>query len=137
MSLDQTQADAAVQLLRSFIAAMNVWEKAAYAAFRKSRKEQIPVDPSLASDLAAIFSKHCENPVPARGVRCRHPPEYDPEFEPVVEVIPKPKGRLVIVTQQQTGFRAMCRYTMVSVAGQWKISRRAFIDDGKEVKIDI
>src|SRR5690242_15468809 len=94
-----------VQILYEFMATMNQWECEAYQESQQILREGGSWATKGQKDLARmnqIFDQYCTAKKRSYGRQgsFRHPPEYDPETEQVLEVVEESKRRVVIFTQE-------------------------------------
>ena len=59
----------------------------------------------------------------AAGPVVGSPPIFDPDQE-IVERIDATARKVLVSTQQQTGFRQACRYTLLLQGGRWLIDKK-------------
>jgi hypothetical protein len=125
-------------VLRGFITAMNRWERESWAASKAARNTDNPASywTLVIEHMNAIFAQFCtrrERPYGRQG-SFRHPPEYDPDTEQILEVVEESARRVHIITQQQTGFKTKCRYVLLKQQGQWRIdNRHILLPDGNTI----
>ncbi len=125
-------------VLLAFITAMHEWEKEAWQESRRTRSDANPsaYQVGVEQRMNAIFAAYCtpkKRPYGRQG-SFQHPPEYDPATEKILEVVEASPQRVVIHTQQESGFRNRCQYVLLHQRGQWLIdSRRIAYDDGTSI----
>lgn len=128
-------------VLRAFMVEMYQWERESYQMEQTLRIEKTPdllVQHSqhVLERMNQIFQRYCTpkaRPYGRQGTY-RHPPEYNPEKEPFLEIIHKSPYRVHILTQQQSGFRNKCQYVLIKRSGCWLIdSRRIIFSDGTSI----
>lgn len=132
-----------VEVLYAFIKAMNQWELESHFELRRILPESGHViaqhivteyDQRKDQKLKQIFSLYCtvrERPYGRLG-SFRHPPEYDPATEQVLEIVDESKRRVIIFTQEGSGFQHKNRYVLLRKADKWLIDNKQWLDpDGK------
>ena len=139
MISEPSQASAgAIATLQGFITAMNQWEIDSWRRSRQVKDGQLSDEEATAvtaKRLEEIFAQYCAPGSMTRGISFRKPPEYDPAAEPILEVEEKSTTRVMIVTQQTTGFKKKCKYEVALTDGEWRVAKRVWQDvSGKWVK---
>jgi hypothetical protein len=128
----------AIAALQGFFTAMNQWEIDSWRRSRQVKDGQLSHEEATAvtaKRLDEIFAQYCVPGSLTRGVSYQKPPEYNPEAEPILEVEEKSTTRVMIVTQQTTGFKNKCMYEVALTDGEWQVAKRAWKDvSGKWVK---
>jgi hypothetical protein len=135
-----------VAVLYGFIKAMNHWERESYPESRQLFREgEHIVDQQLLmayaqrknQRLKEIFSAYCtlrERPY-GRQSTFQHPPEYDPENEKLLDIVKESSQRVVIFTQETTGFCHKNRYVLLRKGGEWRVDNKKWLDpEGKWCK---
>jgi len=123
-------------VLRAFMAEMNAWERRARAAVDayQGTKEGVPKMRPFWTELAGIFDRYCipqgdrRGPGQYRSVGMA--PTYDPEGEEVLEVVPRPRGRIKISTRR-TDPKASPRefvYLLERDGDRWRLARKQWLD---------
>jgi hypothetical protein len=119
-----------VEILRSFIKAMNKWELECWKIHSESKiKKDDPIArlKQFQESQERIFAKYCtpkKRVIVDRFGSFRNPPEYDPEMETILKIEEVSKRRVVIYTQQGTGFRNKCQYVLLRKGSQWLIDSK-------------
>lgn len=131
-------AKAPHDVLLAFITAMHEWEKEAWLESRRTRSDTNPSAYQLgvAQRMNAIFAAYCtpKQRLQGRNGSFQHPPEYDPSTEKILDLIEASPMRVLIHTQQESGFRNRCQYVLLQLRGLWRIdSRRIVYDDGTSI----
>lgn len=126
-----------LQTLYKFMAAMNQWEREAHQESQRILREGGSWAIKNQKDLEAmhkIFAQYCtpkDRPLGRQG-SFSHPPEYDPETEQVLEIVEESKRRVVIFTQEGSGFQHKNRYVLLRKGDKWLIDNKQWLDlDGK------
>jgi len=123
------------RVLRRFIKAMNEWERQCWKEYTESKMKKI--DPLIQHKRfqqrqEKIFARYCtpkKRLIVGRFGSFRNPPEYDPETEILLKVDEISKWRVIIYTQQGTGFRNKCRYVLLRKGSRWLIdNKRIFLE---------
>lgn len=115
----------ALAVLRGFMAEMNAWEVRHYPLVARgdsSRFEDARRDLHLIYDRY-VFPRERKMGKLVAGPSLGCPPEFNPDRENVekIEVTP---WKVVIFTQQYTGFELPCRYTLVRRGCRWLLDRK-------------
>ena len=135
-SVEQSPED----VLKAFFAAMCKWERAAYKASRASERagQGLPADELLRQKLA-ILGEYCtpKRRVYAEAVCYSSPPEYDPRTEPITRVVAESETRVVVYTQQQTGFEHERRFVLLRRGGRWLVDNKQWRGGGEKWERDI
>jgi hypothetical protein len=128
--MNDTANHPGLDVLRSFFAEMHDWEVEAYRAQRAidwetvTQKEVEAGQTKLRKAAEAIFERYCEVGSAAKrfkgGLSFGKPPRYDPEQEVVLSFEVK-RTKLIVETQQNSGWRFKKRYELVERNGTWKI----------------
>jgi hypothetical protein len=126
------------EVLLSFIKAMHDWENEAWEASRRARNEADPAAyiAHVQQRMNDIFTEYCTAKKRSYGRlgSFQHPPEYDPGTEQILQVVEESPRRVLIHTQQQTGFGNHCQYVLIKQRGEWRIDNRRIVhDDGSTV----
>jgi hypothetical protein len=121
---DETGSEA-LAVLRGFMAEMNAWEVRHYPLVVDGDLERFE---DARRDLGPIYERYVTSRERkmgklAAGPSVGWPPEFDPEQESVEKVEVEPR-KVVISTQQHTGFKMPCRYTLVRRGGRWLLDRK-------------
>jgi hypothetical protein len=109
-------------VLKAFFAAMFQWEEEAYQASdvaKKSGRGQ-PVKQLLQQKMA-ILSKYCtpKRRVYSEAVSITRPSSYDHRTQPITRIEAESGSRVVIYTQQLTGFQNEQRFVLLRRGGKW------------------
>ena len=125
-----TDSIPAVNVLRGFIEAMNEWERDCWKEYTESDMKRI--DPLIQHKAFQqrqdkIFARFCtpkKRLIVGRFGSFQNPPEYDPQMEKILRVDEVSGRRVIIYTQQGTGFRNKCRYVLLRKGNQWLIDNK-------------
>lgn len=127
---DNIYADPA-QVLRRFIADMNVWEVQTLASFKGAPPEAHRQLWAQANDtLRVVFAKWC-TPRERKFGRLgsfQDPPEYQPDTEEIGETVMESACRACVYTQRRSGFAFQQKYVLFKQGGRWlldSVKRRA------------
>lgn len=133
----QVDTTSPIQVLQAFMTAMHEWERNSYQEFEKVRNgdgDWISERQHRLQGINEIFAQYCtpkDRPLGRQG-SFSHPPEYDPETEQVLEIVEESKRRVVIFTQEGSGFRHKNRYVLLRKGDKWLIDNKQWFDlDGK------
>jgi hypothetical protein len=114
--------------VRSFIEAMNLWERETWRASRAVRDTPEPEahSASAANELHQILEKFCvPEHLGARGLMAySHPPTYDPLLESVVAEQME-SDSVARVTTERHGHalgNGQFRYTLKKIKSEWRIA---------------
>lgn len=135
---DTNSAKAPRAVLVEFIAAMCKWEIESWEHMRRMRNAPEPFSyrPDVLQRMNEIFAAFCtikDRPHGRHG-SFQHPPEYDPATGQILEVVEESPRRVVIQTQQGSGFRNRCQHVLLQKGGEWRIeSKRIVYDDGTSI----
>jgi hypothetical protein len=121
--------------VESFIAAMNSWETASWAAMRAVRETDHPesYQPTVLQSQKTLFELYCTRKDPAHG---RHgdfqrPPEYDPATEKVLHVEIAASVAIVETERSASLAGGRYRYKVKRVGEKWLIDSCEHLADGK------
>jgi hypothetical protein len=111
-----------LEVLRAFWLAMCYWEKRAWSQSQAARHSGFDPRP-LQAERATIITQFCTSKTRKQSepFSCGVPTIYDPETEDVLEVIEESDRKVVIHTQQHSGFRERRRYVIVLREHQWRL----------------
>ncbi len=128
----------AIAALQGFFTAMNQWEIDSWRRSRQVKDGQLSHEEATAvtaKRYEEIFAQYCAPGSMTGGISYQKPPEYDPAAEPILEVVEKSATRVIIMTQQTTGFKKKCKYEVALTDGEWRVAKKAWQDiSGKWVK---
>jgi hypothetical protein len=119
-----------VEVLRGFMKAMNKWERESWKIYTESKiknRDLVVQQQRFQESQERIFAKYCtpkKRLVAGRFGSFQNPPEYDPETENILNVDVVSKRRVIIYTQQGTGFRNKCRYVLLRKGNRWLIDNK-------------
>lgn len=124
------------KVVRGFIADMHQWEletAVASAAAKKSDRYDAFTSATRKS-LSKVFARWCTPKERSYG-RCgsfQDPPEYQPDYEKILEVVLESSRRCSVYTQQGTGFKNKQKYVLLKKGNRWQIdSVKWQLNDGK------
>ena len=127
-------------VLRAFFVAMNRWERSVWRAnerlLKAGRPHQLDQNHWLQQKLAIIV-EHCtaKRRVYTEGLSFGDPPKYDPAEE-ITGVEYESSSRVVVFTQQLTGFENRRRFVLLKRGGRWQIDNVQW-QDGRRWERDI
>lgn len=124
--IEQEIKDSITKKVYAFIEAMNNWEK---ACLTRQERNELSIDEQNRINLQEvekIFDAYCTERETStfRSASFQNPPEYDPETEILLEVEKITKKKYRVYTQQTTGFKSKCRYTVQYVNDELKLSKK-------------
>lgn len=142
------QANAAPQdVLHQFFRAMNDWERTAWEResdwVQRKRQGQTVGDldeirKSYQAQLQEIFAQFCTPKKRSRSLISKKP-EYDPDGEHLMEVVPVSARKVVIRTQQTTAsLNTKCEYVLMKKGDRWLVdSKRDIYADGTSSSVPL
>lgn len=110
------------QVLRRFIADMNVWEAQTLAKSKLSPPQEHQQFWTEAKDsLREVFAKWCTQKERKYGRlgSFQDPPEYQPDTEEIRETVVESARRASVYTQRRSGFAFQQKYVLVKQGGRW------------------
>lgn len=124
--MEQKHINTAKLILMNFMAEMYTWEKK-YFPLMINNANNNKYRELAKQELSDIYKRYL-TPKKRKtgrlaGPNVGSPPEYDPEAERI-ETISEENGRVIILTQETTGFKERLRYTLKQVHGEWRIDKK-------------
>lgn len=115
------------EVVRRFVADMHAWEMQAAADFHATQPQGSEAFWDRArTSQAEVFARWCTDKARPQGRNgsFAQPPEYQPEYEQILETRLESSRQAVVETQQGTGFKNKVRYTLLKKAGRWRIDNK-------------